>query len=169
MLTDCFGEYDQLVFIELRRVQRCAHGRDIHGGNVPTCILENRDQLASAVRGNGGNDQGVLRDIELRIDQPAERGTAERIGITGRQLIRPVRCTETTPEYIKGLKTPTYIGCTQTEYPYVQELSAGIEASKFVVYKPESGNGKHGVETLWWDSDTREECWLSLMFFLKDF
>ena len=72
-------------------------------------------------------------------------------------------------EYIKGLKTPTYIGCTQSEYPYVQQLSAGIEASKFVVYKPENGNGKHGVETLWWDSDTREECWLSLMFFLKDF
>jgi len=72
-------------------------------------------------------------------------------------------------EYLKGLKTPTYIGCTQSEYPYVQQLSAGIEASKFVVYKPENGNGKHGVETLWWDSDTREECWLSLMFFLKDF
>lgn len=72
-------------------------------------------------------------------------------------------------QYIKGLETPTYIGCTQTEYPYVSELASGISAQNFVLYKPEGGNGVHGVETLWWDSDTREECWLSLLFFLKDF
>ncbi|MCQ2959011.1 MAG: dienelactone hydrolase family protein [Bacteroidales bacterium] len=72
-------------------------------------------------------------------------------------------------QYIKGLKVPTYIGCAQNEYSYVSQLAEGIESTKFVLFKPEGSNGLHGAQTLWWDSDTREECWLSLLFFLKDF
>lgn len=72
-------------------------------------------------------------------------------------------------EAIKGLQVPTYIYCTQNEYPYVTQLASGITAAKQVIFKPEEGNGAHGAQTLWWDSDTREECWLSLLFFLKDY
>lgn len=72
-------------------------------------------------------------------------------------------------EYIKGLNVPTYVGCTQKEYPYMTQLTEGITATKFVLFKPEESEGLHGAQTLWWDSESREECWLSLLFFLKDF
>ena len=71
--------------------------------------------------------------------------------------------------YITGLTTPTYIGCPQSEYSYVSLLAAGVEAPKTVVFHPENGDGQHGAKTLWWESDTCEEFWLSLLFFLKDF
>ena len=71
--------------------------------------------------------------------------------------------------YITGLTTPTYIGCPRSEYSYVSQLAAGIEAPKTVVFQPENADGQHGAKTLWWESDTCEEFWLSLLFFLKDF
>ena len=46
---------------------------------------------------------------------------------------------------------------------------ARMEAPKTVVFQPENADGQHGAKTLWWESDTCEEFWLSLLFFLKDF
>lgn len=72
-------------------------------------------------------------------------------------------------DYIKGLTTPTYVACTRSEYEYVSKLVSGITSSKRVLFKPTSTEGEHGAKTLWWTSKANEDCWLSLLFFLKDF
>lgn len=71
--------------------------------------------------------------------------------------------------YLKGLNTPTYIACPRSEYSYVSQLADGITSSKSVLFRPESSGGMHGARCLWWNSDSSEEFWLSLLFFLKDF
>ena len=72
-------------------------------------------------------------------------------------------------EYLKGLNTPTYIGCSRNEYSYASQLAEGITSTKSVIFRPEGSGGMYGACNLWWNSDTSEEFWLSLLFFLKDF
>lgn len=72
-------------------------------------------------------------------------------------------------DYIKGLETPTYVACTRSEYEYVSKLVSGITSNKRVLFKPSNTEGEHGAKTLWWTSKANEDCWLSLLFFLKDF
>lgn len=72
-------------------------------------------------------------------------------------------------QYIQGLETPSYIACPRNEYTYVSQLAEGITSSKSVLFRPESSGGMHGARALWWNSETSEDFWLSLLFFLKDF
>ena len=72
-------------------------------------------------------------------------------------------------QYVKGIQIPTYIGCARSEYNYVSQIAENITSSTRVLFKPEEADGSHGAKTLWWDSKTSEEFWLSLLFFLKDF
>jgi len=70
---------------------------------------------------------------------------------------------------IKGLKVPIFVGCPRSEYYYVLQLLSGVVSKQKVVFKPDSSDGLHGAKTLWWESQTRNEFWLSLLYFLKDF
>ncbi|MBK8805709.1 MAG: dienelactone hydrolase family protein [Bacteroidales bacterium] len=70
---------------------------------------------------------------------------------------------------ISGLNIPMFVACQQTEFNYVQTLTSRVDQSKLTLFKPERGDGLHGSKTLWWESSTRNEYWLALLFFLKDF
>lgn len=72
-------------------------------------------------------------------------------------------------EAVRGLQTPFFVGCPRSEHYYVLQLLSGTQSSKKIIFKPESSDGLHGAKTLWWESATRDEFWLSLLFFLKDF
>lgn len=70
---------------------------------------------------------------------------------------------------LKGLSVPMFVGCPRSEYYYVMQLLSGVKSKNKVVFRPEGSDGLHGAKTLWWESATRDEFWLSLLFFLKDF
>lgn len=70
---------------------------------------------------------------------------------------------------IKGLSVPVFVGCPRSEFFYVMQLLSGVVSPNKVVFRPEGSDGLHGAKTLWWESATRDEFWLSLLFFLKDF
>lgn len=72
-------------------------------------------------------------------------------------------------EAIRGLQTPFFVGCPRSEHYYVLQLLSGVQSKKKIIFKPEGSDGLHGAKTLWWESSTRDEFWLSLLFFLKDF
>ena len=69
---------------------------------------------------------------------------------------------------LTDLKTPVYVGCTRSEYEYAKNLLSQAKPNKKVIFRPEKGEGLHGSKTLWWDSPTRNEYWLSLLFFLNN-
>lgn len=71
-------------------------------------------------------------------------------------------------EKLAGFNKPCFVGCTQSEYSYVAELFSKANQTNLNIFKPERGEGIHGSKTLWWDSSTRNEYWLALMFFLRD-
>lgn len=72
-------------------------------------------------------------------------------------------------ERLRGLSIPVFVGCPRSEYFYVTQLVSGVTSRNKIVFRPESSDGLHGAKTLWWESQTRDEFWLSLLFFLKDF
>ncbi len=69
---------------------------------------------------------------------------------------------------ITGLTKPTYIACPRSEYVYIEKLISNAQKDNLTVFSPERGDGLHGAKTLWWESATRNEFWLSLLFFLND-
>jgi len=68
---------------------------------------------------------------------------------------------------IQGLTIPIFVGCSKSEYEYCKDIVSLTKSTKLVLFKPERGEGLHGSKTLWWDSPTRNEYWLSLLFFLN--
>jgi len=68
---------------------------------------------------------------------------------------------------ISGLSVPIYVGSTKSEFGYVKELFSNVKPQKLVIFRPEKADGLHGAKTLWWESTTRNEYWLSLLFFLN--
>lgn len=72
-------------------------------------------------------------------------------------------------ETIRGLNTPTFVACPQSEFTFVSDIVSGVSPNKLTIFKPERGDGLHGSKSLWWESSTRNEYWLALLFFLKDF
>lgn len=69
---------------------------------------------------------------------------------------------------IANLKIPVYAGCSKSEYNYVKDLLSKVKSPKMVIFKPEKGDGLHGAKNLWWESQTRNEFWLTLLFFLNN-
>jgi len=69
---------------------------------------------------------------------------------------------------LPALHIPCYIASPKSEYPYIEKLTAKMPKDNVVIYTPERGDGLHGAKTLWWESSTRNEFWLSLLFFLND-
>ena len=68
---------------------------------------------------------------------------------------------------ITGMSIPIYVGCAQSEYQYEKTMFEGVKPQKVVIFRPEKADGMHGAKTLWWESTTRNEYWLSLLFFLN--
>ena len=68
---------------------------------------------------------------------------------------------------ISGISIPMYIGCTKSEFQYVKEMFENVKPQKLIIFRPEKADGLHGTKTLWWESSTRNEYWLSLLFFLN--
>lgn len=68
---------------------------------------------------------------------------------------------------IRGLDVPVYVGCPRSELYYVTQLMSGVKSKKRVIFKPETADGLHGAKTLWWESATRDEFWLSLLYFIQ--
>jgi pimeloyl-ACP methyl ester carboxylesterase len=68
---------------------------------------------------------------------------------------------------LAGISIPIYVGSTKSEYSYVKEMFENVKPQKLVLFRPEKADGMHGAKTLWWESTTRNEYWLSLLFFLN--
>ena len=68
---------------------------------------------------------------------------------------------------ISGISIPIYVGSTKSEFPYIKEMFEDVKPQKLVIFRPEKADGLHGAKTLWWESPTRNEYWLSLLFFLN--
>lgn len=68
---------------------------------------------------------------------------------------------------VENLKIPVFIAATKQEYPFVTELSSGIDAEKKTIFSPSTNTGTHGARALWESEECNQEYWLSLLMFLN--
>ena len=69
-------------------------------------------------------------------------------------------------DWLKDFDKLTYISSTVREQPFITELVKGIPARFLTVFQP-SGDGVRGAPALWNDHPQANECWMSLMLFVK--
>jgi dienelactone hydrolase len=69
---------------------------------------------------------------------------------------------------LESIKIPVFIACPRGEFAFIEKLSSRIEDKYKTIFIPERGEGLHGAKTLWWESATRNEYWLALLFFLNE-
>ncbi len=68
---------------------------------------------------------------------------------------------------LTGFNKPVFAASTKNEYPFVKEMFSGISESMITWYSPSNGEGTHGSRILWKSSPDSEECWMSLLMFVK--
>ncbi len=69
--------------------------------------------------------------------------------------------------YLSGYPKMIYAGCTDYEYPFVQEMFSETDESMKIIFRPSFGHGARGTMALFSDNPTRDEYWLSLLLFFK--
>ncbi|HEX2934259.1 MAG TPA: dienelactone hydrolase family protein [Bacteroidales bacterium] len=62
---------------------------------------------------------------------------------------------------------PLFIASTTTEYPFVKEMTSDIAPSLITWFTP-SKSGVHGSRALWQASPESEQCWMTLLMFIKN-
>jgi dienelactone hydrolase len=70
-------------------------------------------------------------------------------------------------EWLSGFNTLLFVATTQHEYPFVTNLLENIPQSFITRFQPSFGNGAQGIAALHDINPTSNECWMSLMVFLK--
>lgn len=70
-------------------------------------------------------------------------------------------------ENIKGLSKPVFAACSQSEYPYMEQLLSKTDLTQLTTFKPVQGTGVHGSKALWENNKTSNEYWLALMMFFN--
>lgn len=63
---------------------------------------------------------------------------------------------------------PIFIASTSTEHPFIKEMMSGVSDRFITWYTPSKGSGVHGSKALWQASPGSEECWMSLLMFIKN-
>ncbi len=68
---------------------------------------------------------------------------------------------------VRNLDVPVFLASTNKEYPYVTELSSGIEPAYKTIFTPSESQGTHGARALWESEPGSSEYWLGLLMFFN--
>ena len=63
---------------------------------------------------------------------------------------------------------PIFIASTVKEHPFIKEMMSGVSDNMITWWTPGKGDGVHGSKVLWQNSPSNEECWMSLLMFIKN-
>ena len=69
---------------------------------------------------------------------------------------------------VRNLDVPVFLASTKREYPYVTELSSGINSRNRYIFTPSEHQGVHGARALWETEECSQEYWLGLLLFFND-
>ena len=70
---------------------------------------------------------------------------------------------------ISNLQKPVFVGSTQTEFPYVEQMLSGVGEEYKTTFKPESNEGMRGTSALKPENASNGEYWLAILLFFKEF
>jgi hypothetical protein len=70
-------------------------------------------------------------------------------------------------EVVKKINQQVFASATKSEYPYLQQMFAGLQNEKVTLFKPETGSGVRGSAALYDSNPSSAEYWFALMMFFK--
>jgi hypothetical protein len=69
--------------------------------------------------------------------------------------------------YLSGFSKSVFVGCSDSEYPFIEDMFSGVENNNKTIFKPVKGPGARGTASLRYENPTRDEYWLSLILFFR--
>ncbi len=157
------------------------HGREVNfvanetaraarDGNFSNNVHDAVNDMVAAVRwAEGKNDKPVILlgssfSASLALMVAKERlCTGAVLAFSPGEFLGPPGVVQ---EAITGLRKPVFIAATQTELPYVTELTSGIGDEFKTLFSPSGGTGVHGARALWEDASSSNEYWLAVLLFI---
>ena len=73
----------------------------------------------------------------------------------------------TVQDQVMDIQVPVFIASTNLEFPYVTELSSGIDPAYKTLFTPANNSGSHGAKALWESEEASNDYWLNLLMFLN--
>jgi pimeloyl-ACP methyl ester carboxylesterase len=70
-------------------------------------------------------------------------------------------------EEVRKVNQQVFVCATQTEYPYLQKMLAGMPAEQLMLFKPEKSKGIRGTGAFCHSYENNGEYWFALMMFFK--
>ena len=70
-------------------------------------------------------------------------------------------------EQVNRITQQVFVSATQSEYPYLKKMLAGMPAEHLTLFKPEKGKGIRGSGALCKANSDNDEYWFALMMFFK--
>ncbi len=70
---------------------------------------------------------------------------------------------------ISNIKKPVFVGSTQAEFPYIEQMLSGVEEEYKTTFIPDGGEGMRGTSALKPENPTNGEYWLAILLFFKEF
>lgn len=68
---------------------------------------------------------------------------------------------------VTGWNKPLFVASTKEEYPYIKDMLSSIPGSLITWFEPSKSNGVHGSRALWQQSEESDDCWMTLLLFMK--
>ena len=99
--------------------------------------------------------------LAMKIANQNKRAVAV-IAYSPGEYFSPVKVTD----WLKDFNKLLYISSTKREQPFVTELVKDIPSQFLTIYQP-SGEGIRGSPALWNEHPQANDCWMSLMMFVK--
>ena len=93
----------------------------------------------------------------------SNRNAVAVIAYSPGEYFTPIKVTD----WLSGFNKLLYVSSTNRERPFVTELLKDIPPQFLTTYQPPTGDGVRGAPALWNDNPQANDCWMSLMLFVK--
>lgn len=122
-------------------------------------FIAKRTELPIILFGSGKNGS-----LGLKMAKEKENIRAAVVMSPGEYFLPELKIQDT----IAGLKKPVFATSSKVEFPYVQELTSGIEEEYLTLFEPRQGPGERGTKSLSSSYEQNTEYWIALMLFFKE-
>ena len=153
-------------YVSNETAKRCREKR------CPTSAADIELDMLAAIRyaGQQSNQPVILfgsganGSLCLKIAMEQEQVRAVIALSPGEYFLPSLRIEDT----IAGMKKPVFITSSQSEFPYVSQLAAGVDPQYLTLFEPQLGEGARGTSALTEENAQNSEYWFALLLFFKD-
>ena len=138
--------------------------------NIPVTLLDCEKDIRAAME---YVEKTAIKDRYILFGSSFSASLAMKVANQNRNVVAVIAYSPGeffTPvnvsDWLKDFNKLIYISSTKREQPFITELTKNIPEQLLATYQP-SGDGVRGAPALWNDHPQANDCWMSLMLFIK--